>query len=132
MNAATVTICDETPGGQRHASFRLELVSERISLRELIRRRVQAEVEAYNRATPEYFHGLVQPTDAERMLNGYRLKQRRQLDWKAQCDKALDGFGCNGFFVLFEGRQLESLDEEIVIGPGAEVRFIKLVPLVGG
>jgi xylulokinase len=38
-----------------------------------------------NRAMPEYFHGLVQPTDAERVLNGYRLKQRRPLDWKEQC-----------------------------------------------
>ncbi len=132
MGAAVVTICDETPGGFRSTPFRLELVSERITVRELIRRRVQVEVEAYNRATPEYFQGLVQPTDAERVLNGYRLRSRRQLDWKEQFDKAIEGFASNGFFMVLDDRQLELLDEELVIGPSTEVRFIKLVQLVGG
>ncbi len=47
-----------------------------------------------------------------------------QLDWKEQYERALDGFSKNGFFVLFDGRQIEALDEEIVIGAGAEVRFL--------
>ena len=39
---------------------------------------------------PEYFRGLVQPTDAERVLNGYRLRQRRKIDWEKQCQCTLD------------------------------------------
>ena len=130
--AYTVTLVDEQPGGTRSAPARLQLVRERITLRELIQRRVEAEVVAYNASTPEYFSGLVQPTDAERTLNGYRMRARRRLDADKQVASALEAFDRNGFFVLFEGRQLEGLDEEIVIGPDAEVRFVKLVPLVGG
>lgn len=132
MGAAIVLIRDETVGQSTGPAFRLELASERVSVRELLRRRVQAEVETYNTAQPECFRGLVQPTDAERVLDGYRLRKRRPLDWNEQHRRACGGFEKNEFFVLLDGRQLESLDEEIVIGPESEARFIKLVPLVGG
>ena len=36
------------------------------------------------------------------------------------------------FFVLVDDRQLDGLDDEIAVRPETEVRFVKLVPLVGG
>ena len=78
------------------------------------------------------FVGLVQPTDAEAALNGYRTRTRRELDWEKQRDAALAAFETNGFFVLVGERQLESLDERIRVELGTEVSFVKLVPLVGG
>ncbi len=78
--SATVTIFDETLFGERTPALRLDLISATITLRELIRRRVYEEVQEYNAATPEYFRELVQPTDAERALNGYKLRQRRRLE----------------------------------------------------
>jgi hypothetical protein len=129
---AALVIYDETSSGTRTHAITLTLASERATAREVLRRRVQEEVEAYNRAKPEFFRGLVQPTDTERELNGYRLKQRRPLDWREQYEAAVKAFECNGFLMLAGDRQIEDLDEEIVVTPGLAVSFLKLVPLVGG
>jgi hypothetical protein len=62
--------------------FVLDFLTERITVRELIRSRVYQEVKDYNTNQPEYFQGLVQPTDTEKTLNGYKLRQLRQIDWE--------------------------------------------------
>ena len=78
----------------------------------------------------------MQPTDAERVLNGkpteYRLKTHRAIEWKSQFEKAIEAFDRNGFFVLIDDKQAESLDQEFVIGHGTLVSFVKLTLLVGG
>ena len=130
--ATALTVHDEGTSGGRIRSFKLHLAAERISVRELIERRVTQEVEEYNRAQPECFQGLVQPTDAERVLNGYRLRQKRALDAAEQRAKAVEAFERSGFFVLVDDRQLDRLEDEIAVRPDTEVRFVKLVPLVGG
>jgi hypothetical protein len=128
----TITIRDETLTGQSIAEHPLDLLTERVTVRELIRSRVYQEVQDYNRRRPETFRGLVRPTDAEETLNGFRVRNHRQLDWKQQFDKACDAFERNGFFVLVNDRQPDSLDEELTIDPTKTVTFVKLVPLVGG
>ena len=128
----TITIRDETLTGQSIAEHPLDLLTERVTVRELIRSRVYQEVQDYNRRQPETFRGLVQPTDAEQTLNGFRVRNHRQLDWKQQFEKACDAFERHGFFVLVNDRQPDSLDEELTIDPTKTVTFVKLVPLVGG
>ena len=81
---------------------------------------------------PEYFRGLVEPSEAEKTLNGYKLKQRRKIDWEEQYKRALDAYERNGFFVLIGDRQAESLDQTFEVKVDTEVSFVKLVPLVGG
>ncbi|BDI28225.1 hypothetical protein CCAX7_002760 [Capsulimonas corticalis] len=127
-----ITIYDETLSGERTPSLSLDLMSSTITLRELIRRRVYEEVQDYNASTPEYFQGFVQPTDAERALNGYRVKERRRIDWETQYNRAIQSFLGNGFFVLIDDRQIEDLDTEIQLKLKTQVSFVKLVPLVGG
>ena len=90
-----ITIYDETTSGERTKAFTLSLATEQLTVRELIRRRVRHEVEEYNRSGPEYFRGLVQPTEAERTLNGYRIRTRRALDWNEQFDAAVKAFQRN-------------------------------------
>ena len=128
---------DEAPSGQSLHEMALEFLSERITVRELIRERVHHEVKECNRREDELvFRGLVQPTGAEQILNDrrteYRLSQHRSLDWEAQFAGALEAFSKNGFFVIIDDKQAASLDQEFVIGPSTEVTFVKLVPLVGG
>jgi hypothetical protein len=41
-------------------------------------------------------------------------------------------FYTNGFILLVDDRQVDELDDEIVIRPDTTVTFLKLVPLVGG
>ncbi|WP_327289110.1 hypothetical protein [Streptomyces sp. NBC_01198] len=127
-----VTFVDETTSGETRGSWGLDVTEERLSARELIRRRVRQEVAEYNARQPEVFNGLVQPTDAERTLNGYRLRAPRRLDAERQCELALDAFGRNGFLLLVADRQVEELDDQVDLPAGTEVVFLKLVPLVGG
>lgn len=129
---ATLTIHDETSSGEKTHSFTLECLTERMTVRELIRARIYQEVQDYNTREPEYFRGLVEPTQAERTLNGYRLRERRKLDWQEQFQRAVEAFERNGFFVLVGQRQAERLDEEFEVKVDTEVSFVKLVPLVGG
>jgi hypothetical protein len=128
----TLIIRDETPAGSAGADLTLDFLTEEITVRELIERRVYEEVQTYNTAKPAYFRGLVQPTDAEATLNGYRLRTRREIDWRAQVEKALDAFQRNGFCILVGDRQVASLDDRIHLELATPVTFLKLVPLVGG
>jgi hypothetical protein len=130
-------IRDETASGESLHELSLDFLSERITVRELIRERVHHEVREFNRRQTEtVFRGLVQPTETEQVLNGrgaeYQLKQHRHIDWETQFGRALDGFAKNAYFVIIDDKQAESLEQEFVIGPKTNVSFVKLVPLVGG
>ena len=130
---ATLTIRDEELNGKTLNEFSLDFLTEKITVRELIRSRVYQEVQDYNlKQNQTDFRGLVQPTDAERTLNGYRLKKPRQIDWQAQFDKALEAFQKNQILILVNDRQMESLEEEIEVGPQSSVSFLRLTLLVGG
>lgn len=129
MTTALV-IHDETTSGERRHSLTLHLPEPTITARELIRARVFEEVRAFNEALPGRFKELVQPVDAEQTLNGPR--QLRRLDWHEQARAAVEAFERNGFLLLVNERQVESLEEEIRVLPQTEVTFLKLVPLVGG
>jgi len=130
--AATLTIHDESAAGETLFELTLNVSAERITARDLIRQRVRHEVEEYNRRKPDTFRGLVQPTDSERTLNGYRLKQPRTIDADTQFAKAIGAFAGNQIIMLVDDRQVESLDEEIIVSPYTRVSFLRLTPLVGG
>ena len=128
-----VTILDEAPSGEQFGTRKLQIAAENFTLRMLIEQRIKEEVEEFNRKQSEtVFTGFIQPTETERVLNGYRLKARRELSWENQYQKALEAFRKNGFFVIVDGHQVADLDEVIPLGENSEVHFLKLVPLVGG
>ncbi len=129
----TLTIKDGTTPTETHDAITLEFLTERIDVRELIRSRVYQEVKDYNAKLPEHFRGLVQPEDYERTLNGYRkLTGRRQIDWEKQFERAIEGFEAHRILILVDEKQVQSLDDEIVITPETNVTFLRLLPLVGG
>ena len=128
----TLTIRDETLGGESARAWDLEVTTERLTVRELIRSRVYQEVQDHNRQRGQVFQGLVQPEEAEKTLNGWKLKKPRLLDWKQQFDRAVEAFESNRILILVNDRQAESLDEELVIEPQMTVTFLRLTPLVGG
>ena len=129
-----VHIIDETVTGRELRRVRLELLCERLTVRELIEQRVRDEVTRYNTTRHEQpvFQGLIQPEAAERELNGFRMRKGRAVDADEQCRRALDAFRQNGFFVLVGDRQVSDLDEEVMIVPELQISFVQLMPLVGG
>jgi hypothetical protein len=134
----TITLQDQSTNGTTRNSLTLDLLTESLTVRELIRARVYQEVQDFNRkqqadaATP--FNGLVQPTNTESTLNGYEFKPRasRQIDWKPQFEKACEAFENHAFLLLVDNRQLDNLDEQITLRATSTVTFLKLLPLVGG
>jgi hypothetical protein len=127
----TLTVHDETPG-QKSSTFTLECLTERMTVREVIRSRIYQEVQDYNQRQPEVFRGLVQPTDAEQTLNGFKVPKGKTIDWQEQYGKALEAFARHRFLVLVSDRQADGLDDEFEVKADTEVSFVKLVPLVGG
>jgi predicted HTH domain antitoxin len=128
----TILIRDEYLNGAITNEFEIELTDETISAKELIAKRVIQEVENYNSKLPEYFVGLVEPIDAEKTLNGYKLKKVKRIDPEEQVYVALDAFQKNAFFILIDNRQIEDLDHEIKLSADSAISFVKLTPLVGG
>ncbi|NUT35951.1 MAG: hypothetical protein HOV79_23090 [Hamadaea sp.] len=129
---AMVSFVDETTAGERSTAWHLEIFEERLALREVIRRRVFQEVAEHNAKGGDVFRGLVQPSDTERTLNGFKLKQPRRVDPEEQVTRALEAFSRNGFVVLVDDRQVEELDTVVDLHRDTQITFLKLVPLVGG
>src|SRR5512133_2542067 len=127
-------IRDETTAslGKTEHTFTVHVSGEKISVRELIRQRVTQEVEEFNTSQPAVFRMLVQPSDTERTLNGFKFQKPRFVDPVEQFEKAIEAFEGNGFIVLVDDYQMENLDTEIALQPETSVTFLKLIPLVGG
>jgi hypothetical protein len=132
MSTVTLRMKDETATGKIINEILVSLKNELITVKDIIEARVHAEVDSYNSKLPEYYLGLVQPKDAEKTLNGFRLKQRKPIDAEQQVFVALNAFQKNGFFMLIDNKQAESLDEEVLVNDQTLISFIKLTPLVGG
>jgi hypothetical protein len=130
----SVTIKDLSGAGKVAATMTLDGINSCITVRDLIRTRVREEVARYNAkaAGAEIFHGLVMPDGAEPTPDGFLMPQRRHVDWEKQADKALHAFERNGFFVLVAGRQVTDPGEILELTADTDIRFIRLVQLVGG
>ena len=95
---------------------------------------MRQEVEAYNNRSEEALlrHSLVIPTARGDIVLDPQGKKHKPVDAEAQITIALKAFEQNGFFILADNRQLETLDETVYLHEGLIVNFIKLTPLVGG
>lgn len=130
----TLTIHDETLSGDIQNSFTLDDLNEQLTVKELIRSRVYQEVKDHNQSKKnrQLFSGLVRPTPTEEKLNKSSKKEPKNIDWEEQFDKACEAFEKNGFFILIENQQAQSLEQTFLIKPDMSISFVKLVALVGG
>jgi hypothetical protein len=127
-----ILIKDELFNGKVNNELFVEFETESVSVQEIIKRRVESEVEEYNQKLPMYFNGLVEPTDAEKTLNGYVIKKKQLIDAEQQVYIALDAFQKNGFFVLIDNIQADDLEQIVALKTTTTISFIKLTTLVGG
>src|SRR5580704_9903543 len=119
-----LSILDETTAGDRHSAGAFRFEAGTVTLRELIRLRIQQEVERFNLAEVEIFHGLIQPEESERILNGVPVRYA-SLDWERQYAKATGAFQGNGFLVFVDDRQIMDLDETIPLTAESKIAFLK-------
>jgi hypothetical protein len=126
----TVTIRDEVLGRRDAREFDLEVLTEHITVRELIRSRVYQEVQDHNRGS-EPRSMLVRPEPTGTAWRGGE-RAGREVDWQAQCRLAIDAFERGQILVLVGDRQCVELDEAVRVATSTKVTFVRLVPLVGG
>lgn len=128
----TITITDESLTGDILNSILIQIDNEIVTVKDIIAARVEAEVEHYNTKNIEYFKGLVKPSDAEKTLNGFKLKPNQKIDTEKQIYVALKAFQDNGFLVLIDNTQAESLEQQVLLEERTVISFLKLTPLIGG
>jgi hypothetical protein len=131
-NTITISIKDENFSGKVIQELMIDFKSESVTIKDIIEARVRQEVFSYNDKLPEYYHGLVEPTEAEKTLNGFKLRNKKPIDAEKQVYVALDAFQKNGFFVLVDHQQCSSLNQTVTLGKDTRISFVKLTPLVGG
>lgn len=128
-----IFIKDETLFGETIHSKQMTFENEELTVEELIKKRVEQEVENYNLQDNPSFKGLVTPNKLEQVINSVtKQKSAKKIDAEKQVYKALDAFTKNGFLLLFNGEQATELQQKITLKKDMEVSFIKLTPLIGG
>lgn len=135
----TVVMRDEGMTGQRLSEFSLDLLTETVTVRELLRSRVHQQVKDHNVQRRGALQGIVEPSPDEQRLNEQRPNEQRRsqrdvpaIDWKPYFERAADAFEQNLILVLVDNRQMESLDQQVELKSGSEVVFLRLTPLAGG
>ncbi|WP_324788313.1 hypothetical protein [Streptomyces sp. H51] len=116
MNPKTASAYDDDPHEQAPAA-----AGERVTLREVLRRRV---FEEFGRRGGSELAG--------RVGNARQPGADRPRDAWHAFESALEAFHRRQFVVLVGDRQVEDLDDEVVLSPDEDITFLKLVPLAGG
>ncbi|MEM9679282.1 MAG: hypothetical protein AAF901_03080, partial [Bacteroidota bacterium] len=104
----TISIKDETPAGEIINEIVLKFNEEYITVIELIKARIETEIDRYKNNAEAYKKGLVLPTDLESRLN---KKKPKDIDSEKQLYIALEAFKNNGFILLVDDEQVERLDQ---------------------
>ncbi|MDH3326590.1 MAG: hypothetical protein OEM38_07735 [Gammaproteobacteria bacterium] len=127
-----IKINDEDVRGDCYHSFRIPNNVDSLTVRELIKLRIESEVARFNMQRPLCFYALVQPQDAEITAKGYRLKTHRDIDWNAQYETAIEAFSNKSFLVSVSGKDFQSLDDMIETTDLVEINFVKFSEIIGG
>jgi hypothetical protein len=128
--SVALKIVDQTVGVHPVVVRELYLASERITLRELLKRRIDEEAAELNAGRSDV-HPLVFPSAHEQRLNGEK-QVRRTIDADQQFAAAVEAFERKRIIIIADGRQLLDLEQPITVTATTEVTFLRLVPLVGG
>lgn len=151
MPTLTVEVRSRLVGGHEGAlalqPVWLELLEERITVSELIRRTVEEQVrellvkrkldaqEARQILDRQYLTAEQVAAQAEKGAIRYPSSTRTKvpdIDPEAEVRKALRAFKAGSYFITVDGKQMERLDEVVTFAPGTRVTFLRLMPMRGG
>ncbi|MCR9197654.1 MAG: hypothetical protein NXI04_03325 [Planctomycetaceae bacterium] len=127
-----VLMRDEEMTGKSLCEFSIDILTETITVRELLRSRVHQQIKDHNMRRLGAFQGIIERGETEAALNADRLRKKTVMDWKPYFERAAEAYQRNQILVLVGDRQTESLEEQVQIQPGTEIVFMRLTPLVGG
>ena len=111
----------------------VEIENEKITVGELMRLKVEKEVEKYNEQVKKENQGYL--NDYEEKLNLVKNKnavQRKLADVEKEVYRAFEAFQNNQIFITVDKTQVETLEEEVLLNGDTDVSFVRMTPLVGG
>lgn len=126
---ALLRLMDESPGAAPVEVGTLRLASDRVTLREVIRRRLEGGKENSVAGNSLSFRGNSNLRRKERILNGTRKTGTSIDERHALICKDIEG---RKLIVLLDGQQVSDLDAEFMVSGQNTLTFLKLVPLAGG
>ena len=136
-----LAILEKVVGVSQTQSFKLELVSERVSAKEIVVSHVKTQVALKNlgRSKKLYNHNQAasflvgnHTHPDEVILNKSRPRKSRLMLEDIEIEKTLRAFDSNAIIMLFDEKQVMDLDELVTITKNSEIIFLRLVPLIGG
>jgi hypothetical protein len=120
--SVTIHAHDQATDGKTLREFVLEFLTERVTVRELLRVRI--------------FQGVTEENARRAMAadkgGGPRNSNPVTLDFDDEFARAVEAFNFGRVIVLVDDKQLDDLATEVVVAPSTSVTFLRLVPLVGG
>jgi hypothetical protein len=139
----SIRIIDEQFGKTKTPIFDLIYAQETITAREFITRRVEEEIAQIQekqkdpqriKAQHRMFLAGLTKTSPEVFLNNspksfHRIKA---IDVNRAIKTALSAFRAGHYFLLFNDKQVENLDDLLILRPESEAIFVQLTPLIGG
>lgn len=130
MSITTLTVQDVALDGSTLHEMSLDLLTEHITIRELIRSRVYQEVTEFNAHRKQAWSGLVSPAPSKTSPSPNGHPER--IEWEAQFQRAVRALEAGTLLIMVDARQVTDLEEQITVTPKTSVSFLRLVPLVGG
>jgi hypothetical protein len=109
---AEIMMRDQSRAGHLLGGTRVADLPNEVSVRDVVRTRIHGEVAAYNADPGPVFRGLVQPADAVRHSDGFRMREPRALDAELLISAAEEAIGLGLLRLRLDDRP-EDLDELI-------------------
>lgn len=133
----TIAIRDESFPKKPVSEMIMELAGDKLTARDLIRERVQAELDRRFQNKSDIPHQpLVELTPKETLLNEHASKNTQKpappsfLD--RHIDRALKAFSKNEFLLFVDDTQIEQLEAKLELKTETVITFLHLTPLRGG
>ena len=119
-----------SPAGHELSRGTVEGLTGEASLRDIIRARIDTEVAAYNRDPGTVYVGMVQPEDAIRHSDGFRMRTPRPLDGDQLLTAVEEAVSAGVVRFLVDDRAVDDLDARFDVGETERITTVMRRPIV--
>lgn len=119
-----------SPAGHELSRGAVEGLTGEASLRDIIRARIDTEVAAYNRDPGTVYVGMVQPEDAIRHSDGFRMRSPRPLDGDQLLTAVDEAVSAGVVSFIIDERTVDDLDAVLDLGTTESITTVMSRPIV--